>query len=61
MIKLINKLKSKLLTKLYLSWVRDEWDLELLAYTKQLITKREIELKSMIDVINRVEIKGYRK
>ena len=43
--KIIQKLKSRLLTKLFKEWVNDEYDLELLGMTKQLITIREDELK----------------
>jgi len=57
---IIQKLKSHLLTKLFKEWVNDEYDLELLAMTKQLITLREDEIKTMIDTINHVEIKGFR-
>jgi len=55
------KYKSHLLTKWYTEWIDDEFDLELLAMTKGMITEREKELKTAIDMENRVVIKGYRK
>ena len=55
------KFKTHLLTKLYLEWVENEFDLELLAMTKSMITARETELKTFIDKMNHVEIKGYRR
>jgi len=58
---LLNKLESKILTKLFLRWVDNEYDLELLSITKGMIQKKEAKIKSMIDLANKVEIKGYRK
>jgi hypothetical protein len=57
---MIQKLKSKLLTMLFVSWVNDEYDLELLAMTRSLIEKQETRIKWYIHFGNRVEIKGFR-
>lgn len=58
MSKFIKKIESKLLTKLFTKWVKEEYDLELLAMTRSMIQERETELKSWIDYANRVEIRG---
>ena len=56
---LIQKIESKILTKLFMRWVDKEYDLELLAMTRSLIQNKETEIKSIIDYANKVEIKGY--
>ena len=58
--KIIEKVKERLLTKLFKEWINDEYDLELLEMTKHLITLREDEIKRMIDKINHAEIKGFK-
>jgi len=58
---IINKLKSKVLTRLFTEWVENEFDLETLKVSRTLITMRETELKRAIDMANRVEFKGFRK
>ena len=58
---LIEKIESKILTKLFMRWVEKEYDLELLAMTRSLIQNKETEIKSMIDYANKVEIKGYKR
>ena len=58
---LIQKIESKILTKLFMRWVEKEYDLELLAMTRSLIQNKETEIKSMIDYANKVEIKGYKR
>lgn len=58
---LIQKIESKILTKLFMRWVDKEYDLELLAMTASLIHNRETELKVLIDQANKVEIKGYKR
>lgn len=57
---IIRKIKSKLLTKWFTEWVNGEWDLETLAMTRSMVSNREYQIKKTIDIINRVEIKGYR-
>lgn len=59
-IQLIRKFKSYLLTKLFIDWVKDEFDLELLQQTQSLLTEREIFIKTLQDTANgRVEVKGF--
>ena len=57
----ISKIKSKLLTKWFTEWVRNEYDLEMLKMTRSMISAQEIKIKTIIDVNNRVVIKGYRR
>jgi hypothetical protein len=59
-VKFVETIKEKLLTKWFKQWVNDEYDLELLAMTKQLITIREDEINSMISTASRIEIKGFK-
>jgi hypothetical protein len=56
----INKIKAKLLTKWFTEWVRNEYDLEMLKMTKSMISTQEVKIKTIIDMSNRVIIKGYR-
>ena len=58
---LIEKIESKILTKLFMRWVDKEYDLELLAMTRSLIQNKETEIKSIIDYANKVEIKGFKR
>jgi hypothetical protein len=58
---MLRKLKSKLLTKLFTEWVKDEWDTELLGLTKSMIHNREQELNWMLHFASRVEVKGFRQ
>lgn len=58
--KLIDKLKSDLLTYLFKDWIEGEYDLETLAMARSMISNREYELKWMLDKVNHVEVKGYR-
>lgn len=55
------KLKSKLLTKLFIDWVHDEWDIDTLIQTRLLIQQRETQLKAMIDISTRVEVNGFKQ
>lgn len=57
---LFKKIESKILTKLFIRWVKDEWDVELLQMTDKLIQDRTHFLQTMIDVPTRVEVKGFR-
>jgi hypothetical protein len=56
--RLIQKIESKILTKLFTRWVANEWDMELLQMTGGLISARESEI---IDVTNRREIYGFKR
>lgn len=58
---ILNKLESKLLTKLFMRWIDREYDLETLELTKGLIHQKETEIKFAIDQSNRVEIVGYKR
>ena len=59
--RLIQKIESKILTKLFTRWVATEWDMELLQMTGGLISARESEIQSFIDVTNRREIYGFKR
>jgi len=51
---LVKKVKSKLLTKLFVEWVRESKDVEALQFSKELIDSR-------IDVVdNRTRVIGFR-
>jgi len=51
---LIKKVKSKLLTKLFVEWVKESKDVEALQFSKELIDSR-------IDVVdNRTRVIGFR-
>ena len=56
---MINKIKSKLLTYLFMDWVENEYDLETLNLTK-MIHNREVMLKTIIDKVNHKPILGFR-
>lgn len=58
---LFKKIESKILTKLFTRWLKDEYDLELLGLTKSLIVQKETEIKQMVGVATRVQIEGYRR
>ena len=57
---MFKKIKSKLLTRWFTEWVGSEFDLETLEMAKSMIVEKELEIKRLIDVSNRVEIKGFR-
>ena len=57
--RLIQKIESKILTKLFTRWVATEWDMELLQMT--IISARETEIQSFIDVTSRKEIYGFKR
>jgi transcription antitermination factor NusA-like protein len=58
---LIQKIESKILTKLFMRWVDNEYDLELLAMTRSMIQNKEVEIKSMIDYANKIEVGGFKR
>jgi hypothetical protein len=58
---LIQKIESKILTKLFMRWLDREWDLELLEMTGGMISARETEIKSLIDMANRKEVYGFKR
>lgn len=51
---IVKKVKSKLLTKLFVEWVRESKDVEALQFSKELISNR-------LDVVdNRTRVIGFR-
>lgn len=48
---MIKALKSKLLTYLFMDWVRNETDLETLQVSANFIRKREIEITGHVPVL----------
>ena len=58
--KLIQRLESKILTKLFTRWVTNEWDTEMLTLTKGMINKQELQINQMIGMAKRNVIVGYR-
>jgi hypothetical protein len=59
--KLIHKIESKILTKLFMRWVATEYDIETLEMTRGMITTRETELKTLIDMATRKEVYGFKR
>lgn len=59
--KLLQKIESKILTKLFTRWIDNEYDLELLQMTRSMIESRENELQLIIGYVNKKEIKGFGK
>ena len=57
--KLLQKIESKILTKLFTRWVNNEFDTELLELTKTTIENREVLVKTMIDKANYKPILGF--
>jgi hypothetical protein len=58
--KLLKKIESTILTKLFKRWVADEWDLELLHMTAAIIHNREAEVKEFVNFEPRMEISGFK-
>lgn len=56
---MLTKLKSKLLTKLFTDWLKDEYDLELIQMTKQMVDDREQYLYEILSAINKIEVEGF--
>ena len=57
---MIRKIKTYLLTKLFIDWVNDEFDLESIQVAQSLLTKRETFIKTLHDTARgRVEVKGF--
>ena len=49
---MIDKIKSKLLTKLFIEWVNDEFDVELLEASKVMIQQRQDAVNTLADKAN---------
>ncbi len=58
---LLEKVESKILTKLFMRWVENEYDLETLALTKGMIHQKETEIKFLIDQANKTYITGFKR
>ena len=58
---MLEKIKSYILTKLFIDWVKNEWDIDTLVQTKILIQQRETELKGMVDMATRKVIVGFKQ
>lgn len=59
--KLIQKIESKILTKLFMRWVATEWDIETLQMTGGMISARETEINSIVSAANRTEVYGFKR
>ena len=49
---MLDKIKSKLLTKLFVDWVNDEFDVELLEASKVMIQQRQDVINTLLDKAN---------
>jgi hypothetical protein len=49
---MIDKIKSKLLTKLFIDWVSQEYDVELLEASKVMIQQRQDTVSTLADKAN---------
>lgn len=49
---MIDKIKSKLLTKLFMEWVSDEFDVETLEASKLMIQQRQDAVNTLADQAN---------
>ena len=49
---MLGKIKSKLLTKLFIEWVNDEFDVELLETSKVMIQQRQDVVNTLLDKAN---------
>ena len=57
---MIDKIKSKLLTKLFVDWVNDEFDVELLEASKLMIQNRQDQVNFLVAKANPPEKIGFR-
>ena len=57
---MLDKLKSKLLTKLFVDWVNDEFDVELLEASKLMIQNRQDQVNFLVAKANPPEKIGFR-
>ena len=49
---MLGKIKSKLLTKLFIEWVNDEFDVETLEASKMMIQNRQDTVNTLADKAN---------
>lgn len=57
---MIDKIKSKLLTKLFIDWVNQEFDVELLEASKVMIQQRQDIVNTLTDKANPPSPIGFR-
>ena len=57
---MLGKIKSKLLTKLFIEWVNDEFDVELLETSKVMIQQRQDAVNTLADKANPPTPIGFR-
>jgi len=57
---MLDKIKSKLLTKLFVDWVNDEFDVELLEASKLMIQNRQEQVNFLVAKANPPEKIGFR-
>ena len=57
---MLDKIKSKLLTKLFVDWVNDEFDVELLEASKLMIQNRQDQVNFLVAKANPPEKIGFR-
>ena len=57
---MIDKIKSKLLTKLFVDWVNDEFDVELLEASKVMIQQRQDQVNFLVAKANPPEKIGFK-
>ena len=56
---MLGKIKSKLHTKLFIDWVNDEFDVELLEASKAMIQQRQDVVNTLLDKANPPRPIGY--
>ena len=56
---MLDKIKSKLLTKLFIDWVNDEFDVELLEASKVMIQQRQDQVNFLVAKANPPEKIGF--
>ena len=57
---MLDKIKSKLLTKLFIDWVNDEFDVELLEASKLMIQNRQDQVNFLVAKANPPEKIGFK-
>lgn len=57
---MIRKIKSHLLTRLFIEWVNDEFDIETLETSKLMIQQRQDSINLMVDKTNPPYPIGFR-
>ena len=60
MSKSLDNYKAPFTAKEFGKWVDSEWDIEMLELVQTRIGNRINELKLLVDIANRVEVKGFK-